>query len=82
LPCTPTAEIIRSAVIFSTLPPFSSTCAVIEPALFSTFVTLASSRIFMPRLSNCFLANAEISASSTGITAGSISTTVTSTPSA
>ena len=56
LPCTPTAEIIRSAVIFSTLPSFISTWAVTEFAPFSTFVTLASSMIFMPCFSNCFLA--------------------------
>ena len=34
----------------------------------------------MPCFSNCFLAKAEISASSTGMTGGSNSTTVTSTP--
>ena len=80
LPCTPTAEISRSASIASVLPPFSSTVALTELAAFSTLVTLASVWIFIPCLSSCLRARPEISASSTGMTVGISSTTVTSTP--
>ncbi|MET4687910.1 hypothetical protein ABIA13_002355 [Sinorhizobium fredii] len=62
------------------LPSFVSTCAVTSLAPFSTLVTLASVKIFMPRFSSSLRARAEISASSTGITCGRSSTTVTSTP--
>ena len=80
LPTTPTAEIRRSAVICSVLPPPRSIVAVTLFAPFSTFVTLAPVRIFMPCFSNRLRARPAISASSTGRICGSTSTTVTSAP--
>ena len=79
LPTTPTAEIIRSAVISVALPS-ASTVAVTEFAPFTTLVTLALVMILRPCLSKALRANAEISASSTGRICGMTSTTVTSEP--
>ncbi len=79
LPTTPTAEIMRSAVICR-MPFPSSIVAVTELSAFSTFVTLAPARIFIPAFSNRLRAKAAISASSTGRIWGITSTTVTSTP--
>ena len=80
LPTTPTAEIMRSAVIVVVPPTPSSIVAVMESAPFCTPVTLAPVRILMPIFSNRPRAKAAISGSSTGRICGSTSTMVTSAP--
>ena len=76
---------IKPNSIVSVLPP-ASIWAVTLPPPFpsgarSSFLTVDFSMIFMPCLTNCFFAKAEISASSTGSTRSMTSTTVVSAPS-
>ena len=80
MPTTPTAEITRSTLSDCVPPLPSSIVAVTPSAFFSSLVTLAPVRIFMPCFSKALRAKAAISASSTGRICGSTSTTVTSEP--
>ena len=76
----PTAEITVSKSAVVVLPP-CSIVAVTLSAPRSSFLTVAPSRIVIFCFWNCFLAKAEISASSTGRMRSSTSTTVVSAPS-
>jgi len=73
------SEICRNSTVAG-LPLPSSMVANTLSLFLSSLVTLAPVRILMPCFSNCFRANAAISASSTGRICGSTSTTVTSAP--